>query len=108
MSVKRPAVQGDDLYRLIGRRVREARQAAEQSQEALASAVHLTRTSITNLESGRQQVPLQVLYEVASELQCSIYDLIPEKAPPSSGRDFGQEDVERLTAQLAKAGRGPS
>jgi len=99
---------GDKLYRMIGRRVREARQTAELSQDSLASAVGLTRTSITNLESGRQQVPLHVLYELARALRCGVYDLIPEAIPSNVGREFGEEDVERMKAQLSRSTRGSS
>lgn len=81
--------------------MRAARVAAGRSQDDLAKAVSLTRTSITNLESGRQQVPLHTLYAIAENLHCHVFDLLPKTAPPRRGSEIGKDDVSRWTNQLA-------
>ena len=66
------------LYKTVGARLREARRAAKLTQEELASRVSLTRTSVTNIEKGRQKVLLHTLVELAKAVQVPVYDLIPD------------------------------
>lgn len=69
--------RGDkSFYEAVGRRIREARQ-GKITQEALASLVSLTRTSIVNIEQGRQQLLLHTLVQIARALKVSPIDLIP-------------------------------
>lgn len=56
------------FYSLVGRRIRDARQARGLSQTELAAAASLGRTSIANIEAGRQRVPLHKLQEIATAL----------------------------------------
>ena len=67
------------LYERIGRAIRYEREAIGFSQADLAVAIGLTRTSLTNIESGRQRLPIHLLYQIASELAVSPYVLLPEK-----------------------------
>ena len=48
------------------------------TQEALAAKARLTRTSIINIEKGRQQVLLHTLVDIANALNVSPIELIPE------------------------------
>lgn len=66
------------LYELLGERVKARRKAQELSQDQLAKQVDLTRTSISNIEAGRQHLPLHVLYRLAHCLQCRPHELLPE------------------------------
>lgn len=67
------------LYREIGERITLLRKTRRPriSQEKLAESVDLTRTSVTNIEAGRQAVPLITLYQIACELEVPIEDLLP-------------------------------
>lgn len=65
----------DLLYRLIGERVRSRRGSLTQNE--LAERVGLGRTSITNLESGTQRMPLHYLWRIAEALGCEVAELIP-------------------------------
>ncbi len=87
------------LYEEIGERIRGLRGSAGLSQEALGDKVGLTRTSITNLEKGRQQVPLHTLYEIAGELSVPLQSLLPEQMP----RDVYEEHVEVMRAKFVGA-----
>lgn len=64
------------FYEAVGRRIREARH-GRMTQEALASLVSMTRTSIVNIEQGRQQLFLHTLVDIARALQTQPADLIP-------------------------------
>jgi transcriptional regulator with XRE-family HTH domain len=57
------------FYATVGRRIRKAREEKGLTQEALASLVHLTRTSITNIERGRQKLLLHTFVEMANALR---------------------------------------
>lgn len=98
----------EPLYGLVGAEVRAAREAAGLSQEQLAVAVGLSRTSITNLEMGRQQTPLHVLYAIAEVVGMALKDLLPDSMrtqQPISVDLIGSEDVERWAAQVASSRR---
>jgi transcriptional regulator with XRE-family HTH domain len=70
------------FYKSLGARIRELR-GSNLSQEQLARAVSLTRTSIVNIESGRQKLLLHNLFRIAEVLCVRPADLISplEKTP---------------------------
>ena len=48
------------------------------TQATLANALGISRTSVANLESGRQQMLLYRLYKLAHLLGCSLHEIIPD------------------------------
>ena len=58
----------DTLYARIGRAIHEARRQHGLTQAELSSAVGLTRTSISNIEKGRQKILLHTFFEIARAL----------------------------------------
>lgn len=81
-----------DFYEDFGRRLAQLRRAAGLSQQALGERVGLSRTSIVNVEKGRQRVPLHMLVEFAAALGVEPINLLPVAAPVLDG--------ERLPAEL--------
>lgn len=67
-----------NVYYRVGGRIRKARMAAGLTQAALANIVSLSRTSITNIEKGRQPIQLHTLFSIASALKMKVSDLLPE------------------------------
>ena len=67
----------DLLYKIVGERIKTARLDAGLSQAELAEASGHLRTSITNIESGRQKPPLHVLYELCSHLGIEPVSILP-------------------------------
>ena len=61
-------VEIEPVYQAVGARVRMIREALGRDQASLAKAVGLTRTSIVNLEAGRQRVQLHQLSKLAAAL----------------------------------------
>lgn len=78
--MRREAPESDRLYRAIGRRIRVARTDLEMTQEALASRIDASRTTITNIEKGTQAATLHQLWSIAEVLNVSVCDLLPEKS----------------------------
>jgi transcriptional regulator with XRE-family HTH domain len=71
------------FYAQVGKRIRTVREERGLTQEALASLVNLTRTSITNIEKGRQKLMLHTFVAVAAALRISPAALLPETAATS-------------------------
>lgn len=80
----------DLFYREFGRRVRVARTKANLSQEALGGAVGLTRTSVTNIEKGRQHVPLHTAFVLAEAMKATPDDLLPDLSALEQQRSLAQ------------------
>ena len=79
------------FYRQFGRILAEARNKKKMSQEVLARELGLTRTSITNIEKGRQPVQLHTLYHISQLLSVELKDLLP--APQLIQRSEANQDV---------------
>jgi transcriptional regulator with XRE-family HTH domain len=67
------------FYRQLGENIRQYRQRLGLSQEVLARLVGLTRTSLTNIESGRQHPPLFTFCEIAEQLKVEATELLPAR-----------------------------
>src|SRR5512132_2272987 len=71
----------DDFYPEFGRRVRLARRRAHLSQVTLGRLTGLNRTSITNIEAGRQRIPLHLLLAFATPLDGEPVASLPSSPP---------------------------
>ena len=65
------------LYKIIGLRIKEARHRLNYSQDDLAKKILISRASISNIELGRHQPPLHVLYDISSVLNFDLQQLLP-------------------------------
>ncbi len=81
------------IYLEFGRLLRGQRISQELTQQAVAERVGLSRTSITNIELGKQHIPLHMLYELASAVNARPEQLLPDKA-------FVGNDSARLTEAI--------
>lgn len=66
----------DGILRAAGEKVRAARDAAGLSQAQVAKRVGLTRSSVANLEAGRQDMNLSRLALIARVLKLDLNELI--------------------------------
>src|SRR5438093_13360933 len=67
----------DALYREVGIRLRQLRESVGMTQADVAIRVGLERTSVTNIEAGKQKTPLHIIYRVASTLGVDLSKLLP-------------------------------
>ena len=65
------------LRRVFGRNLFNARNKKGLTQERLAQLANLKRTSVTNIEKGRQSISLPALYDLACALDMEVHDLLP-------------------------------
>jgi transcriptional regulator with XRE-family HTH domain len=79
------AIDRDALYSILGQRIREARERVGLSQAKVADRLAMSRTSIVNIEAGRQHPPIHVLWEIADVLGTELALLLPSRS------DYDQE-----------------
>lgn len=98
-------IDSSRLFVAIGANVKRLRKEAAYTQEDLASKSGLTRTSITNLEAGRQKVTIESLFSVAEALDVEMGDLLPSRDELRVG---GSDEIgdERTRAVLEELRRG--
>lgn len=68
------------LYQQVVAALRERRMAIGMTQAELAAASRVRRTSITNIESGRQKAPLHVLYDICVALGIETASVLPQNS----------------------------
>jgi transcriptional regulator with XRE-family HTH domain len=91
----------DSLYRAFGKLVqRNRKRQPGLTQEKLGEKVNLSRTSITNIEKGRQHIALHQLFAIAEALKTRPEALLPapvdvtealwlaEKLPPGTSKEL--------------------
>jgi transcriptional regulator with XRE-family HTH domain len=85
----------DAFYARLGQRIRLARLHRGMTQDALADAIRLTRTSITNIEGGRQKLLLHTFVSLAEALGCHPAELVdpPGAVQPESVGAHAHEAV---------------
>jgi len=69
-------VNGLAVRQRVGMRVRAAREAAGITQEKLAAMIGLGRSSVANLEAGRQEITVTRLAYLAEVLRLDLADLV--------------------------------
>lgn len=106
------ANEPEAIYRIFGRRLREFRDQQQVSQDELAAFSNLTRSSIANIESGKQRVFLHQVLQFADRLKVSLEALVRQE---DFGREAIQEEskpqmadfLERAKSELSTEGKEP-
>lgn len=89
------------LYSELGKKIAQHRLKRGWTQDRLAQAVRLGRTSIVNIEAGKQRPPLHLIWELADHLEATVEDLLPNASLVYSGRD-----TEALIQEAQKQSSG--
>lgn len=74
------ASEPETVYLLFGRRLRELRRNKDLPQHELATLSGLSRSSIANIEAGKQRVLLHQLLQFAEALHLEVGALVPTPA----------------------------
>ena len=70
-------IDQDFIYSLVGKKIKEKREAAGFSQAKLADAINVSRASLANYESGNTAIYISYLYLIAEHLESDIYSFLP-------------------------------
>jgi transcriptional regulator with XRE-family HTH domain len=71
----------DQFYMEVGERLRAARTSSGLTQAEVAEAAGISRTSLTNIECGRQRILVDQLALICGKLRTSPFHMIPAEAP---------------------------
>lgn len=66
----------EPCYRALGARIQMIRETLDMTQDQLAKRVGYVRTSLVNIESGRQRVPMHQVEEIAKALSTTPRNLL--------------------------------
>jgi transcriptional regulator with XRE-family HTH domain len=84
-----PEMAEEAIYKAFGRAIATKRKRLNLTQAELAGRVGMSRASVANIESGRQNVLLHHVYSLAAALEfAKISDLLPALSKPSTEEDF--------------------
>lgn len=101
-------LEGKDFYRELGKQIAVKRRSLNKTQEELAKAVGISRTSITNIEKGGQRILAHTVFEIARELGTDLSVLLPSTpvTRPIERMEPAQRDLLlRAVPDLAKRDR---
>jgi transcriptional regulator with XRE-family HTH domain len=76
-------LEKNEFYMLLGANLRAKREALGLRQAEVAESVGISRTSLTNIECGRQRILVDQLAEICARLAVTPSELIPVEAPRS-------------------------
>ena len=110
--VKKPDVKDDDR-KTLGERLREAREYLGFSQEEVATYLGVSRSALSNMESGQRKVDALELKKLAGLYKRPVSHFTGDEAQhPTYGEDIALESIDlrsfaagRLGAH-ASGGRG--
>lgn len=77
-----PLVKAEEqyfLYELIGNQIKIFRKKSRFSQEQLASKLNLSRTSIVNIEKGRQHISIHLLIDTSRILNAPLSTFLSDE-----------------------------
>lgn len=89
----------DAFYSTVGKKIRQGRIARKITQEELGASVNLTRTSIINIEKGRQRMLLHTLVAIAETLRTDTSSLFPDRKESVTDRLDQMLDARPATEQ---------
>lgn len=65
------------LYQILGSRLKARREELGINQFDLGEKAGIGRTSISNIEQGRQKPPLSIIYKICNELNVDVHVILP-------------------------------
>jgi transcriptional regulator with XRE-family HTH domain len=100
-------LEKNDLYRVIGEQIKTKRLSNSLKQEDLATRVRLTRSSIAQIEAGKQAPSIFLLYQLCDSLKISVFDILPkDEFDPLSSERFSKKAQVRDILDKAKQRQG--
>lgn len=70
-------IRDEKLYQIIGQHLVQRRKQLDMTQDVLAEKVGVLRTSIANIEAGRQKAPLGLLFRLCTSLGIELSSILP-------------------------------
>ena len=83
------------INKSFGGRLKEERDRASLTQDELAKRANIGRTTVANIERGRQSVSVPLLYRLASALGVAPESLLPQCVETSSSEADGSGSSDK-------------
>jgi len=96
----------DYFYKSLGDNIRIAREKAGLKQGAFAELIGLSRTSVVNIEKGRQHLPFHLAGVIARVLKITYNDFIPASKPDAKQSSTINKHLEAESAESITKGPG--
>lgn len=101
----------DSFYTGVGERLRLFRKRAKMDQETLAEHLRLSRTSVINIEKGRQRISLEQTWLASIALKVEISELLPTTSPLTidqwaekiANEEVGAKEKKNVMQWISKA-----
>ena len=87
----------ESINKAFGGRLRAERRRSLLTQEDLARRVGIGRTTIANIEMGRQSVSVPLLYRLAASLGVAPENLLPQSVETGFSETDGSGSPEKST-----------
>jgi DNA-binding XRE family transcriptional regulator len=91
-----------ELYIELGKKIKALRIENNVTQAELAIALNLQRTSVTNIEAGKQSAPLHVYFQICSFFKENLIDFIP-----SNFSSVQKMEVDSITCEQQISEKSP-
>jgi transcriptional regulator with XRE-family HTH domain len=82
----------DQFYKIVAEKLRLERKRLNMDQEAFANRLNLSRTTLINIEKGRQRLSLEQAWVAANILNISLLDLLPYT--PSTATVYWEKKID--------------
>lgn len=93
-------MQSEYIYKHIGSTLKNRRKALKMTQEILASKLFMSRASLANIETGRQNVLVHQIYSFAKILELDVKDfLVRPESTTTSDKSNNLSFSQTLNAQ---------
>jgi transcriptional regulator with XRE-family HTH domain len=97
-------VASSPFYAELGRRVKQRREELHLSQDEVARALGLTRSSIANLERGEQRISAEAFVTLAAILRIDLANLAPNVSSSTAAAKLVEEKApDAIKAALRAA-----
>ena len=94
-------IRADEFYERLGSAIKARREALSLTQSDLAARLGLSRTSITNIERGRQRLLIDQFCRLAEILRCERDALLIGLSQPGSSRRPRASSTDAMSATVA-------
>jgi transcriptional regulator with XRE-family HTH domain len=90
------------FYREFGVRLAAERKNKGLTQEQFAKLADLSRTSITNIECGRQRVQLHQIYDFANILRVDVQSILPKGNAMAEPESLAESKQDKYVAEVLR------
>jgi len=84
-----------DPYKMMGARIRERREELRLTQDMLAEMTGITKSYISNIENGKQNCTMEILFVLCAALKTSMAALFQSDAELINPQNVTPEDARR-------------